>query len=82
MLDKMHTVESKEILWKEGKMIQERLVDYINGLGVKQIAIAQACGMTPQAVSESMRCERRFTIEEYAAICRFLGVSMDDFKSA
>lgn len=61
-------------------MIQENLIKYVSDKGIKQNVLAEKCGMTPMAVSSSMRSERRLTLEEYAAICKFLGLSMDYFN--
>ena len=61
-------------------MIQEKLVTHIRGLGIKQKMLAEKCDMSEMAVSSVMRGERKLTLEEYAAICKFLGVSMDFFN--
>ena len=62
-------------------MIQEQLTEYINSIGIKQKTIAEKCGMTEMAVSSSMRNERKLTLDEYGAICEFLGLSLDTFNS-
>lgn len=61
-------------------MIQEKLTTHIRGLGIKQKKLAEECDMSEMAVSSVMRGERKLTLEEYAAICKFLGVSMDFFN--
>lgn len=61
-------------------MIQERLTEYINRMGIKQKTLAEKCGMTEMAVSSSMRNERKLTLDEYSAICKFLGLSLDTFS--
>ena len=61
-------------------MIQERLTAYINDMGIKQKVLAEKCGMTEMAVSSSMRNERKLTLDEYSAICKFLGLSLDTFN--
>lgn len=61
-------------------MIQENLFRYVSDRGIKQNVIADKCGMTRMAVSSSMRNERKLTLDEYGAICKFLGVSMDTFN--
>lgn len=65
-----------------GKVVQEKLFEYVREKGVTQRAIAKACDMTEMAVSSSSRGERRLTAEEYARICVFLGVSLDKFVDA
>lgn len=76
----MGCIENIEFLSKEVELIQERLIKYVSDKGIKQNVLAKKCGMTPMAVSSSMRNERRLTLEEYAAICRFFGISMDYFN--
>ncbi|WP_321974266.1 helix-turn-helix transcriptional regulator [Paratractidigestivibacter sp.] len=61
-------------------MIQEKLATYIGDMGIKQKTLAEKCGMSEMAVSAAMRGERRVTLDEYAAICGFLHVSMDFFN--
>ena len=49
-------------------------------MGIKQKVLAEKCGMTEMAVSSSMRNERKLTLDEYSAICKFLGLSLDTFN--
>jgi len=60
-------------------MIAERIKDYVEEKGIKQIAIANATGMSKVAVSETLNGNRTLTAEELARICRFLEVPCERF---
>lgn len=60
--------------------VQTALVERIKEKGIKQTAIAEATGLGPTAVSRTMSLQRRLTLDEFSAICEFLGVSMDEFR--
>lgn len=59
--------------------VAARMADYISERGIKQKAIANATGMTPQAISETMKGNRSLTADEYGDICAFLRVPYDQF---
>ena len=68
-----------------GKKTQEvalRIADYIEKKGVKQVAIAKAIGITPQAMSETLLGRRTLTADEYGDICAFLNVPYSLFFDA
>lgn len=60
-------------------MIAERIKDYVEEKGIKQIAIANATGMSKVAVSETLNGNRTLTAEELSRICRFLEVPCERF---
>ena len=60
-------------------MIAERIAEYINAKGIKQRPIAEAVGMSPVAMSETLRGNRTLTAEEYVGICNFLEVPYSKF---
>lgn len=60
-------------------MIAERMKEYVNEKGIKQVAIATATGMTKVAVSETLNGNRTLTAEEFVKICDFLEVPYDRF---
>ena len=60
-------------------MIAERIKDYLTEKGIKQIAIANATGMSQQAVSETLNGNRTLTAEEFSRICGFLEVPCERF---
>ena len=60
-------------------MIAERIKEYVDEKGIKQIAIANATGMSKVAVSETLNGNRTLTAEELSRICRFLEVPCERF---
>lgn len=60
-------------------MIAERIKNYVDEKGIKQIAIANATGMSKVALSETLNGNRTLTAEEMARICRFLDVPCEKF---
>lgn len=61
------------------KDVSSRIANYIEQKGIKQIAIAKAIGITPQAMSETLLGKRKLSADEYGDICKFLGVSYGYF---
>lgn len=60
-------------------MIAEQIRRYIEKKGIKQVAIANATGMSKVAVSETLNGNRTLTAEEMKRICCFLGVPCELF---
>ncbi len=60
-------------------MVVEQLAQYVADKGIKQKAIANAIGMTPQAMSETLAGRRTLTADEYGDICVFLEVPYERF---
>ena len=60
-------------------MVAERIAKYVSKLGIKQVAIADAIGMSKQAMSETLLGNRTLTADEYGDICKFLEVPYDKF---
>lgn len=58
-----------------GRMIKE----YINTNGLKQKRVAEAAGMTPQALNDILNERRKVEALEYFRICRALNVEFDYF---
>ena len=62
-------------------MIAERVKKYVDEKGIKQLAIADAIGMSRSAMSQTLRGERTMTAEEFVKICDFLEVPYDKFTA-
>lgn len=60
-------------------MIAERIADYMEEKGVKQAAVAENMGLSPQALNMRLRHNRRISVGEYKKICDFLGVPYEKF---
>lgn len=60
-------------------MIAERIAEYISAKGIKQRPIAEAIGISPVSMSETLRGNRTLTAEEYVGICNFLEVPYSKF---
>ena len=60
-------------------MIAERVKEYVNEKGIKQVAIANAIGISKVAMSETLNGNRTMTAEEYVRICDFLEVPYGKF---
>lgn len=63
-------------------MIAERIAEYISEKGIRQKAIADAIGIAPQSMSETLKGNRTLTADEYADICKFLEVPYSKFIDA
>ncbi len=55
-------------------MVAQKLAQYIEDKGIKQKAIADAIGISPQALSSTLAGKRTLGADEYRDICRFLEV--------
>ena len=60
-------------------MIAKRIAEYISERGIKQKAIADAIGVKPQTMSETLLGRRTLTADEYGDICVFLKVPYEKF---
>lgn len=60
-------------------IVRENIADYLNKNGIKQLYICEKTGMTPQALSSVLKCERKLDVEEYIAICDALNLKYDYF---
>ena len=60
-------------------MIAEQIRRYVEEKGIKQVAIANATGMSKAAVSETLNGNRTLTAEEMKRICTFLEVPCERF---
>lgn len=60
-------------------MVKQRIAEYVEGKGIKQIYISQETGISPQSVSLLLRGERNLEIDEYVKICDALGVPYNYF---
>lgn len=60
-------------------MVVEQLAQYVSNKGIKQRVLADAIGMTPQAMSETLAGRRTLTADEYGDICEFLEVPYERF---
>lgn len=60
-------------------MVHERIADYLTDKGIKQSFLVRETGMSANAISCTLKGERKLTVEEYAAICNALGVKPSAF---
>lgn len=60
-------------------MIAKKIAEYIATKGIKQKALADAVGISPVSMSETLRGNRTLTADEYVIICRFLEVPYSKF---
>jgi len=60
-------------------MIAKKIAEYVASKGIKQKALADAVGISPVSMSETLRGNRTLTADEYASICRFLEVPYSKF---
>lgn len=60
-------------------MVYENIAKYVADKGIKQVAIAKAINMTPQAMSDTLAGKRTLTADEYYDICNFLEVPYERF---
>ena len=60
-------------------MIYQRIAEYLEEKGIKQITIAEKVGMSKVAMSEALRGNRKIEVEEYAAICEALELPPEKF---
>ncbi len=60
-------------------MLIDEIAEYVKAKGIKQSVLADAVGITPQAMSETLRGERALKAEEFVDICEFLEVPMTRF---
>ena len=62
-------------------MLSERIRAYIEESGVKFGVIAERIGIPMNTFSAMMNGKRKITAEEYFAICRALGVPLEQFAA-
>lgn len=60
-------------------MIAEKIAEYVSAKGIKQKTLADAVGISPVSMSETLRGNRTLTADEYADICKFLEVPYSKF---
>ncbi len=60
-------------------MVYEHIAEYIKVKGIKQRALADSINVSPHTMCDILAGRRKLSVDEYAAICRFLEVSYDRF---
>lgn len=60
-------------------MIAERINYYLDDHGIMNKFVAERSGIPLNTFSMMMNGKRKITADEYAAICRALGLSLDTF---
>ena len=75
----MNTKFSETEIWREIKMLSEKIKKYIANSGYKINAIAERAGLPANTFSAMINGKRKITAEEYFAICKALGVALDYF---
>jgi len=61
--------------------INEKLFDYVEKNGIKQLFISQQTDISPNAVSQILRNKRKISAEEFIEICDALGIDPNIFKA-
>ncbi len=59
----------------------ERIKGYIDSIGIKQQKISELTGIPANTLSTMLSGKRQIRIDEYVAICRALGVSVEKFAT-
>lgn len=54
--------------------INSQLAEIIKKIGIKQIAICKATGITPDAMSGILSGKRKIMADEFLSICSFLHI--------
>lgn len=62
-------------------MIQQRVVAYVKGKGIKQVYLSEQTGLSPAAISSIMNFKREIEVDEYAKLCEALEVPFGFFYS-
>ncbi|MBO6093742.1 MAG: helix-turn-helix transcriptional regulator [Oscillospiraceae bacterium] len=62
-------------------MLCFRIRDYIEKSGLKFGAVADRVGIPPNVFSAMMTGKRKISAEEYFAICKALGVPLEQFAA-
>lgn len=62
-------------------VVQTRVAQYINELGIKQAAICVKTGITPSIMSAILTNRRKMTADEFEKICQAIQKSPNDFMN-
>lgn len=60
-------------------VVQKRVAQYINDLGIKQIAICEKTGISPTVMSAILTNRRKMTADEFELICKAIQKQPNDF---
>lgn len=60
-------------------MVGENIKNYLNEKGIKQTFLVEKTGFSHSCISDICLGNRKIAVEEYAKICKALGVSLDTF---
>lgn len=60
-------------------VVQTRVIEYINRIGITQAAICKKTGITPNRMSRIMTLAGKMTADEYEKICRAIEKEPNDF---
>ena len=60
-------------------VVQSRVAEYINRIGIKQSAICSKTGISPKRMSGILTCSLKMTADEYEKICRAIEKAPNDF---
>lgn len=58
---------------------REKLLNYINNIGIKQKVICQNTNISESAMSGILTGKRKCEVNEFISICRFLNVNPNEF---
>lgn len=58
----------------------KKLAKIIAERGIKQTFISERTGISLDAISRILRCERKVTADEFLKICKAIGISPEDFN--
>lgn len=57
----------------------QKILQYLRSNGISQAFLSRKSGIGAVALNASLNGKRKFTLDEYEAICWALGVSVDTF---
>ena len=60
-------------------VVQSRVAEYINRIGIKQAAICRKTGINPKRMSGILTGALKMTADEYEKICKAIEMSPNDF---
>lgn len=60
--------------------INQKLSEYVNENGIKQIYIVQKTGLSADTISKILTCKRRILADEFLIICEALEIDPNIFR--
>ena len=63
-------------------VVQSKVAQYLEELGIKQSWLAQKTGLTDNMISGILNGKRKMTADEFVRICKAIGKNPNDFMEA